>query len=75
MDKQIKEELTKIYEQIGALLSTDESDKIKKFGTLQILGGSSTGTGKTISQRRRIRLQRYRFRHWRYSTGKRNYLA
>lgn len=38
MDKQIKEELTKIYEQIGALLSTDESDKIKKFGTLQILG-------------------------------------
>lgn len=40
MDKQIKEELTKIYEQIGALLSTDESDKIKKFGTLQILGAA-----------------------------------
>lgn len=40
MDKQIKEELTKIYEQIGALLSTDKSDKIKKFGTLQILGAA-----------------------------------
>lgn len=40
MDKQIEEELTKIYEQIGALLSTDESDKIKKFGTLQILGAA-----------------------------------
>ena len=40
MDKQIKEELTKIYEQIGALLSTDESDKIKKFGTMRILGAA-----------------------------------
>lgn len=40
MDKQIKEELTKIYEQIGALLSTDESDKVKKFGTMRILGAA-----------------------------------
>lgn len=40
MDKQIKEELTKIYEQIGALLNTEESDKVKKFGTLRILGAA-----------------------------------
>lgn len=40
MDKQIKEELTKIYEQIGALLSAEESDKVKKFGTLRILGAA-----------------------------------
>ena len=40
MDKQIKEELTKIYEQIGALLDTEESDKVKKFGTLRILGAA-----------------------------------
>lgn len=45
MDKQIKEELTKIYEQIGALLSTDESntdesEKVKKFGTMRILGAA-----------------------------------
>lgn len=40
MDKQIKEELTKIYEQIGELLSTEESDKVKKFGTMRILGAA-----------------------------------
>ena len=40
MDKQIKEELTKIYEQIGTLLNTEESDKVKKFGTLRILGAA-----------------------------------
>lgn len=40
MDKQIKEELTKIYKQIGALLNTEESDKVKKFGTLRILGAA-----------------------------------
>lgn len=40
MDKQIKEELKKIYEQIGTLLSTEENNKVKKFGTLQILGAA-----------------------------------
>lgn len=40
MDKQIKEELKKIHEQIGALLSAEESDKVKKFGTLRILGAA-----------------------------------
>lgn len=40
MDKQIKEELKKIYEQIGVLLSAEESNKIKKFGTLRILGAA-----------------------------------
>lgn len=40
MDKQIKEELTKIYEQIGALLNTEKNDKVKKFGTLRILGAA-----------------------------------
>ena len=40
MDKKAKEELKKIYEQIGALLSAEESNKIKKFGTLRILGAA-----------------------------------
>ena len=40
MDKQIKEELKKIYEQIGKLLNTEENDKVKKFGTLRILGAA-----------------------------------
>ena len=40
MDKRIKEELKKIYEQIGALLSAEESNEIKKFGTLRILGAA-----------------------------------
>lgn len=40
MDKQIKEELKKIYEQIGALLSAEESGKVKKFGTMRILGAA-----------------------------------
>jgi hypothetical protein len=38
MDKRITEELKKIYEQIGTLLSEEESGKVKKFGTLRILG-------------------------------------
>lgn len=38
MDKQIKEELKKIYEQIGELLNVEENDRVKKFGTLRILG-------------------------------------
>lgn len=51
MDKQIKEELTKIYEQIGALLSTDESntdesEKVKKFGTMRILGAAAPAPEK-----------------------------
>ena len=40
MDKQIKEELKKIYEQIGELLNAEENDKVKKFGTLRILGAA-----------------------------------
>lgn len=38
MSKSIKEELEKIYKQIGELLNTEENNKIKKFGTLRILG-------------------------------------
>lgn len=38
MDKRIQEELKKIYEQIGTLLSAEESGNVKKFGTLRILG-------------------------------------
>lgn len=38
MDKRITEELKKIYKQIGTLLSEEESGKVKKFGTLRILG-------------------------------------
>lgn len=40
MDKQIKEELKKIYEQIGELLNAEENDEVKKFGTLRILGAT-----------------------------------
>ena len=40
MDKQIKEELKKIHEQNGALLSAEESGKVKKFGTMRILGAA-----------------------------------
>ena len=40
MDKRITEELKKIYEQIGALLSAEESGKVKKFGTMRILGAA-----------------------------------
>lgn len=47
MDKRIKEELKKIYEQIGVLLSAEESNEIKKFGTLRILGEAVPAPEKT----------------------------
>ena len=40
MSKSIKEELEKIYKQIGELLNAEENDKVKKFGTLRILGAA-----------------------------------
>lgn len=40
MDREIKEKLEKIYNEIGALLNAEPKENVKKMGTLRILGAA-----------------------------------